>query len=195
MLVTSAPCRLASRRAASSSSCGPRSLAGVLMRSRPSHTPSTVASARSWSAPSGSFQAAPPRRRCRARLVAAEAIGAETPGHGRQLGILDRLGQMIEARRQHAGASCPSASSGLSMGSLPRASPSPSTTPASPPSAPGSSRCFLPAPLKPCASTQAFCASLSGASRTQPSHRAPARSGIDFVSLPAGTSTAAASEP
>ena len=42
-----APCRLASRRAASSSCCGPRSLAGVLMRSRPSHTPSTVASARS----------------------------------------------------------------------------------------------------------------------------------------------------
>ena len=46
MLDTRAPCCLASSRAASSSSAGPRSLAGVLMRSRPSQTPSTTDSAR-----------------------------------------------------------------------------------------------------------------------------------------------------
>ena len=76
------------------------------------------------------------------------------------------------------------------MGSPARASPSPSTAPASDPSGPGSSRCFLGAPLKPCASTHAFCAGVSGASRTQAALRA-SQMGIDFFLLSAGSSTAA----
>ena len=79
------------------------------------------------------------------------------------------------------------------MGSLPRASPSPSTTPASFPSVPGNSRCLRPDPVNACASIQAFCMSLSGVSRTHRACRA-SHMGIDAFLVPAGASTAAASE-
>src|SRR5262249_41162737 len=68
------------------------------------------------------------------------------------------------------------------MGSLPRPSPRPSTAPASVPPGAGSSRCLRAAPLKPCASTHAFWAGVSGASRTQPASRA-SQMGIDFFLL------------
>ncbi len=38
-----------------------------------------------------------------ARLVAAKTIGAEAPGDGGQLRVAEVVGEMIAARRQHAG--------------------------------------------------------------------------------------------
>ena len=56
--VTVAPCRAPSARVAASSSSGPMSDAGVLIRSRASQTASTMARTRARSTPAGSFRRA-----------------------------------------------------------------------------------------------------------------------------------------
>jgi hypothetical protein len=68
----------------------------------------------------------------------------------------------------------------------------PSRTPATVPSLPGTSRCLLPPPLNPAASTHARCASVSGTSRRAAAPRT-IQIGTDRSLLSAGTKTSAAS--
>ncbi len=96
---TSAPCRLASARAAASSSAGPMSLAGVLIRSRASDTPSAMRVTSSPSTPSGQHEL----DRLVLRLaVAREAIGAEREGQRGKARIVRRVGEAVGAGRQRA---------------------------------------------------------------------------------------------
>ena len=95
-----APCCLASARAAASSSAGPMSLAGVLIRSRASVTPSAMRERSSPSTPSGSTS----RTALSLRLaVAREAVGAEREGQCGEARIVRRIGETVGAGRQHAG--------------------------------------------------------------------------------------------
>ena len=75
--LTLAPCCLASARAASSSSAGPMSFDGVLMRSRASAAPSTMRVRSSPSTPSGTTSRT---LRVLRLAVAGELIGAERKG-------------------------------------------------------------------------------------------------------------------
>ena len=74
---TFAPCRLASARAAASSSAGPMSLAGVLMRSRASVTPSAMRRQIVAVDAVGQHQ---PHRLVLRLAIAREAVGAEREG-------------------------------------------------------------------------------------------------------------------
>ena len=111
---------------------GPRSLAGVLIEV--AAQPDAVddgASARArrrLAAASGGSRAAVAAV---AGLVAAEAIGAEAPGDGGKLGVIDVAGQTVEARRQHGRQRAERPAPAGPCGSAARASPSRSTTPAS----------------------------------------------------------------
>src|SRR5262245_56816704 len=69
----------------------------------------------------------------------------------------------------------------------------PNATPPMAPSLPGISRCLLPLPLNPAASTHARCASVSGALPSVTVSRT-IQMGTDFVLVLVGTRTAAGSE-
>ena len=95
-----APCCLASARAACSSSAGPMSFDGVLMRSRASVTPSTMRLRSSPSTPSGTTKP----RLARLRLaVAGELIGVEREGERGEPRVMRRVGEAVGARRQQSG--------------------------------------------------------------------------------------------
>ena len=96
-----APCCSASARAAASSSAGPMSLAGVLMRSRASVTASADAA---QLVAVDAVRAAPGCTSVRLRLaVAGEAVGAEREGERGEARIVRRVGEAIGAGRQQPG--------------------------------------------------------------------------------------------
>ncbi len=95
-----APCRDARSRAACSSSAGPRSFAGVLIRSRASATPSAMRERSAPSTPSGTSSWAPLRI---GLAVARELVAAEREGQRRKARIVRRVGEAIGAGRQQAG--------------------------------------------------------------------------------------------
>ena len=83
-------------RAAVSSSAGPRSFAGMLIRSRPKEQ--RLGKRLNARAVDAVRQHEPLRLGVVLRLVAAEAIGAGEPGERRQLGVWKRRGEAIVAR-------------------------------------------------------------------------------------------------
>ena len=90
-----APCRDARSRAACSSSAGPRSFAGVLIRSRASATPSAMRERSAPSTPVGNLEL----RAVRIGLaVAGELVAAEREGERRKARIVRRVGEAIGCR-------------------------------------------------------------------------------------------------
>ena len=97
---TLAPWRAASARAASSSSAGPMSLAGVLMRSRASVTPSAMRDEVGAVDAVGQLE---PHRLVVRLAVAREAVGAEREGERGEPRVVRRVGEAVGAGRQQAG--------------------------------------------------------------------------------------------
>ena len=100
------------RAASCSSAAGPRSLAGVLTRSRPNATASAMRSSRAASTPSGAIEARPRRP---IGAVTLEAIEAEQKRQRRQLRLVRRVGEAVDplgkrarqrARRHRIAPSC-----------------------------------------------------------------------------------------
>ena len=96
----SAPCLAARSRAACSSSAGPMSFAGVLIRSRASATPSAMRESVGAVDAVRNYEL----RAVRIRLaVARELVGAEREGERRKPRVVRRVGEAIGAGRQQAG--------------------------------------------------------------------------------------------
>ena len=99
-----APCRFASARAASSSSAGPMSFAGVLMRSRASVDALDHARQIRASTPSGTTSRT---LRSSGLAVAREAVGAEREGERGEPRVVRCVCETIEAGRQADRRGCP----------------------------------------------------------------------------------------